>query len=875
MISKKNPRSLAFWLGLTGFLLIVLVGIFQYYTYQKAHRQLRDEVVLRGRLWVGSLAIAEVENLSRKRFNQIQPVFLEQLHHGPALYLGWLDTTGTILLEVSQPLAVPMPSVLPVGETWLENWFIIRQPVYHSGMRLGSLVAFFPLDDYRAATNRLLAEAGLFTGLFSLIALGLLGLTGLLIRRPLRGITHLLGRHRSGDHRIGLRLPGSGPLEIRQLATQFNSLADVLDNRLDQLARFQTDVDAIFRGGPMPMLVVAPSGRIEKANPAALSLINLPLSDTLLMPVDMLFRKGDFALLSQVLREHQHGSPAFLTTVHPRDGAVKVVELHLSRFPGPTGKQDAFLIIIADVTHQLTAQQILVKEQADMAARHLALEAHYRRIQQPRQGGADALTPFLDFSERQMRTTSIEEALSQLTETAGRMSNGQETTIYLRERRRRELMASMSLPDGVFRRRQPLTRAHKRLWQTFEGNKAVVLTSRDLSAEENLALGLQPHQQQAVVVSPLVYRDHRFGLLVCHITGNEQHCRQSLALVQNLCKQTALTLFRLRPGQTTGNEEHPSLDQLQKMAALGTLVGGIAHDFNNIMSVIIPNVELLQHYSAQNEEVGKRVGIIKEMSNRGADLTRQLLLFSQNRPSHRQSIDINVLLNRLADMLQRTFGKDMRIETRFAPELPSVWGDRTQLTQVLINLAMNARDAMGNAGTIFLESRRSGNTIEVEVRDQGCGISPADQKRIFDPFFTTKAEGEGTGLGLAISRNIIESHQGEISVRSKPGLGSSFFVSFPIPGLAGTVRPKSGGVPENTILVLDPDGRAPLPDNLKKMGYKVATASSEGEALSILKEKEDIQLAIVDMATASENRQHTILSMHNQKQDLKILLANG
>ena len=391
------------------------------------------------------------------------------------------------------------------------------------------------------------------------------------------------------------------------------------------------------------------------------------------------------------------------------------------------------------------------------------------------------------------------------------------------------------------------------------------------------------------IFSPLGIDSFTPGILIIQLSEGQVVDEALLALVQNLCHQTALFLKSLpdSPLSSDSSALPPDITQLQKMASIGNMVGGIAHDFNNIMSVIIPNVELIQHFAEgqvqtsdntdqgpaeKNREIEKRVDIIKEMSSRGADLTRQLLMFSQNRPTDHHPIDVNNLLSRMVDIFQRTFGGGIRIAANFGKNVPLILGDRTQLTQVMVNLAINARDALKGQGQIIFSSGFSENKVYITVSDDGPGIPSEQQNQIFDPFFSTKRDVGGTGLGLSISRSIVKSHRGDIRLQQTKK-GCTFILTFPVIPPAAT---KETTQPKEKILVVDSNRNAAIPDSLSALGYQVATVSNEAEALEILQQEQDIQLAIVDLAgTKPPQKLNAIETIKRNRQQLKILLANG
>ena len=235
------------------------------------------------------------------------------------------------------------------------------------------------------------------------------------------------------------------------------------------------------------------------------------------------------------------------------------------------------------------------------------------------------------------------------------------------------------------------------------------------------------------------------------------------------------------------------LVQAQKMETLGALAGGIAHDFNNLLTAVLGSANLLEDDLPKDSENYDAAVSIEKAARRGADLVAQLMALSRRQPTRSEPVDLNQLVAEAVDLAQRTFPGRIDVTTRLEPHLRSVRGDPSQMHQVLMNLLVNARDAMGQGGTLTVATEnveldgngslgpafRPGPGVMVTVSDTGCGIAPEDQGRIFEPFYTTKAEGGGTGLGLSTTYAIVNRHGGRIAFESEPGRGTTFRVLLP------------------------------------------------------------------------------------------------
>jgi len=236
------------------------------------------------------------------------------------------------------------------------------------------------------------------------------------------------------------------------------------------------------------------------------------------------------------------------------------------------------------------------------------------------------------------------------------------------------------------------------------------------------------------------------------------------------------------------------LQQAQKMEALGRLAGGLAHDFNNILSLISGHAEFLLNSMPEGAPAREDLSEILLESGKGAALTRQLLAVSRKQPIRPKVLDLNAVVAETGKMLARVLGKNIRLETVLAPDIARITADPGQIQQVIMNLVINARDAMPEGGRITISTRnvridgkspamrlspKPGDCVMLSVRDTGAGMDAYTMNRIFEPFYTTKAPGKGTGLGLPTVYGIVSQASGGISVQSEPGKGADFKIYFP------------------------------------------------------------------------------------------------
>jgi two-component system cell cycle sensor histidine kinase/response regulator CckA len=279
------------------------------------------------------------------------------------------------------------------------------------------------------------------------------------------------------------------------------------------------------------------------------------------------------------------------------------------------------------------------------------------------------------------------------------------------------------------------------------------------------------------------------------------------------------------------------------MEAVGQLAGGIAHDFSNVLSVIGGFAELGLRSAQARGELADCLREISQATEQGAALTRQLLAFSRRQPTETSVVSVNRVIAELDGFLRRALGEELRLVTVFGATRGLVEINRGQLEQVIVNLAVNARDAMTRGGKLTIESNESRGSVVLRVSDTGCGIDADTQARIFEPFFTTKAPGEGTGLGLSTVYGIVTGAGGQIEVDSGPGRGTAFTVRLPAAAGSETeleATPPRRAASSATVLVVEDNDslRALTCRVLQDEGYEVLLARTGVDALRLLEAHE-------------------------------------
>ena len=342
------------------------------------------------------------------------------------------------------------------------------------------------------------------------------------------------------------------------------------------------------------------------------------------------------------------------------------------------------------------------------------------------------------------------------------------------------------------------------------------------------------------------------------------------------------------------------LRQAQKMEAIGTLTGGVAHDFNNILTALQGNTELASMKVREDDPVARNLSEIRKGIERAARLTYQLLLFSRQQPMEMTILNLNGMVDELTKMLKRLIGEHISLTTKLAPGLWKVKGDFGTIEQVIMNLVVNARDAMPKGGTVSVRTRnvevdevfcsaceeaRPGRFVCLSVRDSGVGIDPNIMDRIFDPFFTTKGLGVGTGLGLSVVYGIVKQHEGWITVDSAPGNGALFEVYLPAVSIEPEEKPQNATVSLEAfrgsgerILVVEDDEiiRELSAEMLSESGYAAFAAANAREALELFeKEGGNFDLLFCDVVLPDGRGPELSEQLLKRTPGLRVLFTSG
>jgi len=401
-------------------------------------------------------------------------------------------------------------------------------------------------------------------------------------------------------------------------------------------------------------------------------------------------------------------------------------------------------------------------------------------------------------------------------------------------------------------------------------------------------------ETRSLLVTRVRHPLHVFSVLAFAHSEAHAWSEHERAMVGDIAEYLGIAL---RQAQLRSEQERIDgrLRDTQRMEAVGRLVGGVAHDFNNLLTGMMIYTGLLSSALGPGSPLQRHVRELQAAGERGASLIGQLLSMSRQHVLELRTASLNDVVSGLREMLQRMVGEDVLVECHLAGDLPDARIDENQLRQAILNLAVNARDAMQHGGRLILSTaavhadadlaaKIPGMTVSdysrLRVEDTGAGMSPETLARCFEPFFTTKSRGEGTGLGLAAVFGTVQQHGGCIDVRSVEGQGTVFDLYFPAAATGDSAPRAAGGISEAqpTVLLVEDEAmlRLPLREQLQSNGYRVLTAATAEGALEIAQRFQgEIDLLVTDLVMPGLGGHEMADRLSLMRPNMKVLFMSG
>lgn len=791
------------------------------------------------------------------------------------------------------------------------DFFIIKRSVFYQEKYQGDIIVGFNLNWVRKNMNRIVRQLWILGVVLGLLSILLAYLFSRGLTRPLTDIAATVNSYSNKEDLSELRFPVNGRDEVAQLSSSLNHLSDKIEHNLKELSNSKKYLETLFQLSPIPILTADTMGKIEGANESANNFFDVENHVLLQMNLDHFFQSNDLnAIFNRIVQDGQE-IKGYITTLKMTDGAKKVVELNISSHQDEFNYVKSIIVAIIDVTQKIQIQREILHNQTKLQRinKELTLkteEAH--RLSAWNKRNAYNLSQLINSSQRMMRAAEPEQIMQEIIKNGIDLFEAEECIIYFWDTKTNRLIPSMTSPKHIIDRLIPVTKEERNfIWETYEENDAFVRDSEELNRIDFNLMAIDPSKKVSLVSVPISEKDYRFGVILFLKYFEHAFRVEDVHLLSTLANQAAILLDNMHLvhaiQEKAASLEHAYSDlqksqqqvvQLQKMESLGTLVGGIAHDFNNILGIIIPNTDLLKNEVNGNLHSVRRVQIIAEAAQRAANLTKQLLMFSRNQDLKTDVLNVNRFIDHLATMLQGTLGTEYEIILNLDDHISDIEADETRLTQVLINLAVNARDAMPAGGEIRLKTfmkkyQPTGNKnlpekeyVCISISDTGKGIKKENLDKIFDPFFTTKSVGKGTGLGLSVVYGMMQSHNGFVEVESQLNKGTTFFLYLPPSPRKRKLPEKKKVVPiphgSEKILLIDDENmlRSSVKEILASIGYNVTTASSGIEGVSLVEKNRRIfSLAIVDMSMPKMNGIETIRRIQKLDNSVKIILSSG
>jgi PAS domain S-box-containing protein len=621
------------------------------------------------------------------------------------------------------------------------------------------------------------------------------------------------------------------------------------------------DVDSIYRSlfaaYPDALLLVNHEGKIVLANLSACELLDYRSDELIGLPVDALVpdavraRHGQYrADYARSPRARPMGTQMALVA-RRRDGSEVMVEIALS--PLPHMQPPMVVAAIRGIGMYPRVKQALQR------ARYSECVAEIGRL------AVDSRDP--------------QPLLHAVPAAAARTLGADGAVLYRLETNRLELRTVATAGEAELLAEGTVMPNRRDTLHGFALTQAAPTVVADWARETRFPLpeACRQHGIVSSIVVPLSDRGRAIGLLAVHARKPLASGDDEMHFLQSLCNLLSSSLQRA--------ETEEALAHSQRLESVGQLTGGIAHDFNNLLTIIQGNLQVLQERPELQGNGDELVGSAMRAAKRAGELTGKLLAFSRRQVLQPARVDVGAMLHSLADMLKRTLDQRVRIAVDVAPGCPPVLADAGQLETALLNIAINARDAMPEGGALAFSARPNAeDSVAVAISDSGSGMSDEVRERAFEPFFTTKAKGRGTGLGLSTVYGFVTQSRGTVELDSAPGRGTT--VTMHLPRWRDTEAAAGGpdaaapaALPRHLKVLLvedEPEVRKVIGTFLTGLGVGFTSAVDGEQALAWLESGGDVDLLLTDIALGPGMRGTDLARLAQQRDpDLAVLLMSG
>lgn len=887
---KKLSIAPKLWL-LSGITFILVVAI-EVYSLNLDEEQLKENFFREARAVLETASSDIAPSLWLHQSDFLNDVLQPLANKPDVSFLNLSDAKGKRIYgvkdeNISGLIAEFKAQGLPEYEA--DNHLLIGQTVVFNDEPQGYLVVGFSRQWLEDRQGEKVRKTAIVTGALAVILIFLTLIFSRILSRPLKLASNIIREYLDRE-------------ELSDGAGKFSSMP----YRAGKNVLYP---EALFQLTPVPILITNAEGGVESANRSLCRFFAMNHPDLLGKHLKSLLGENDFKILKNHVDTAGGDVNGYLAVIPAKDGKKRIIEINLALLRDENDILQGYIVSFLDVSNNFQTQREILENQTRLSAvnqKLLQKAAELESAHEKNMKYARKLAQLIKISYDIIRCNSNREIMNILVSNGAQLLDAEECIVFLWEGQKKHLKPVETFPGKLLKKLHPISENDSIVWKTYQDNRSCFLNESSLQPQDYKDLGISRSEILDLIAVPISDEDYHYGVAVYLQRRKNILFTEDMHLITALAHQSAITLDKIQLFQALEEKarhlENANADltnsrqqvvHLQKMESLGTLVGGIAHDFNNIMGIIIPNIDLLRLSAGDNPEILKRAYTIQKAAERAAELNRQMLMFSRTHEVELAPLSPNQLIREIVAMLRKALGKEITVQLKLDPATPDINADNTRLSQVLMNLALNARDAMPEGGSItFLtaveEYRPSANPdaqlenyVKISVQDTGTGISKENLEKIFDPFFTTKSVDKGTGLGLSVVYGIIKSHDGYIEVESKPGRGTTFHLYFkPIEAMAEQPAEKQfSGYSNGNEIILVVDDEAGIRDMLNELlvslGYNVLLAENGKAAVETVRNTKDIYVAIVDYTMPKMNGIETIKAIHQVDGKIRILLSSG